>query len=544
MRYVSFLLIATTVATCAIAATVPSQQVDQLFAPYDRPNSPGCSVGIIRDGKFVYRKSYGEASLELGVPLTSQSVFYMASLSKQFTAASVVLAAEEVFLSLDDDVRKYIPELPDYGHRITLRQMLHQTSGFRDFFTLFYLSGSDDSNLSSPERVLKLITRQKGLNNTPGASFVYSNSNYFLLALVVKRATGKSLAEFAAQHIFQPLGMTHTLFYDDNKIVVPARVAAYDSANDATFHVDWSTTFDIVGSGGLMSSVDDLLAWDNDFYADKLGKGTVIRQLESHGRLNNGHEINYGMGLWLAPYRGLPTVAHSGGTLGYRTELLRFPQQHFSVIALCNLASVEVEGLARKISDLYLSDQFQSISPEASQQFPDPTPFAGKYLDPRTHTVYTFTVRDGKLMAWGVVLPRIAANQFYDSIGNPITFEQSNGRMTARLVAQGETYFEGAKVEPLRLTQHQLEAFTGKYRSDELEVTYSLTVTDGKLAVAIGDKSPVELQPAAPNEFYSPDMGALVFTAVSGRHASGFAVYTQSARGMSFDRLDLSSPGR
>ena len=180
-----------------------------------------CSVGVIRDGEFVYKRSFGYASLELGVPLTPASVFYMASVSKQFTAASIVLAAEQGHLSLDDEVGKYLPELPNYGRRITLRQMLHQTSGFRDFLDLVFISGRNAEDLASPEEILKLIARQKGLNNVPGAEWVYSNSNYFLLGEIIRRATGKSLAHFAAENIFQPLGMTHTLFYENNKLVVP-----------------------------------------------------------------------------------------------------------------------------------------------------------------------------------------------------------------------------------------------------------------------------------------------------------------------------------
>ncbi len=281
MRTAAVLLLSLAILLPVTAADSRSQQVDHLFASYDKAGSPGCSLGVIRDGKFAYRKSYGAASLELGVPLTPQSVFYMASVSKQFTAASVVLAGEQGFLSLDDDVRKYIPELPDYGHPITLRQMLHQTSGLRDFLSLVYLSGRNISDLSSPGAILKLIARQRGLNNVPGDEFVYSNSNYFLLGVVIQRATKKSLAEFAAQNIFHPLGMMHTLYYDDNTLVVPGRVAAYDPAKDGRFAVDWSTTYDIVGGGGMMSTVDDLLLWDQNFYANKLGKGGLIKELES-----------------------------------------------------------------------------------------------------------------------------------------------------------------------------------------------------------------------------------------------------------------------
>jgi CubicO group peptidase (beta-lactamase class C family) len=226
MRIVMLVLLSVTTATAALASDSTAQKVDQLFRAFANAGSPGCSVGVIRNGNFIYKKSFGYASLELGVPLTPESVFYVGSISKQFTAASVVLAAEQGYLSLDDDVRKYLPELPDYGHPVTLRQMLHQTSGFRDLFDLIELSGGNPAEIGSPGDIFKLIVRQKGLNSVPGAEWNYSNSNYFLLAEAVQRATRKSLAQFAAEHIFQPLGMKHTLFFDDNTLVVPNRVAA------------------------------------------------------------------------------------------------------------------------------------------------------------------------------------------------------------------------------------------------------------------------------------------------------------------------------
>lgn len=343
---VLFLIITT--ATSTLRADDTARKVDQIFAPFDKAGSPGCSVGVIRNGSFVYQKSYGYASLELAVPLTSASVFYMGSVSKQFTAASVVLAAEQGYLSLDDDVHKYLSELPDYGHSVTLRQMLHQTSGFRDLFDLISLAGLDPKEIESSADILKLIARQKGLNNVPGAEWIYSNSNYFLLAEVIQRATKKSLAQFAAENIFQPLGMVHTLFYDDNTLVVPNRVAAYDLGKDDNFLVDWSTTYRLVGGGGLMSNLHDLRLWDRNFYSNKLGKGKLIEDLESHGVLNNGSQINYAMGLNLGDYRGLSTVEHGGALFGYRTEFLRFPQQRFSVIVLCNLSSAYPECLPRR----------------------------------------------------------------------------------------------------------------------------------------------------------------------------------------------------
>src|SRR6058998_161855 len=234
-------------------------KVDQIFAAYDRPNSPGCALGVVRDGKFVYKKSYGMASLELGVPITSGSVFYMGSISKQFTAASVVLAAEQGFLSLDDNVRKYVPELPDYGQPITLRQMLHHTSGFSDVLGTLWISGRNIGSLHPTAELIDLIVRQKALNFRPGEEYMYSNTNYFLLAEVVKRATKKPLSQFAAENIFRPLGMTHTHFHDDQTAVVAGRIPAYRPGQNGEFLVNWSIDYDMVGGGGLMSNVDEPL---------------------------------------------------------------------------------------------------------------------------------------------------------------------------------------------------------------------------------------------------------------------------------------------
>jgi CubicO group peptidase (beta-lactamase class C family) len=513
------------------------KRVDRIFAAYNKPNSPGCAIGVIKDGKFIYSKAYGSANLELGVPLTTQSNFYVGSVSKQFTAATIVLAAEQGLLSLDDHVRKYIPELPSYAEPITLRQMLHQTSGFRDFETLTFLSGRNLGALTSTGDVLKLIARQKGLNNPPGEEFVYSNSNYFLLGVALKRATGKSLAEFARENIFQPLGMTHTLFYDDNTVAVPDRVAAYDVSENGKFLVDWSTLFDIVGPGGLMSNVDDLLQWDRNFYSKKLGKGTLVRELESDGVLADGHHFNYGMGLWLGDYRGLRTEEHSGAMFGYRAELLRFPDERFSVVGLCNVANADVEDLARKVSDVYLADQ---LGPEAkaaanNAALPDPRPFAGTYLDPRTHVIYTFTAANGSLMGWGSKLQRLAPNEFSDLVGNPIVFKPVNGTMTATLTLQGDPFFFGNRVPETRLSESALGSFTGDYYSEELGATYVVSLVHEVLDLKIGERSPVNLTPVGRSEFQAGVLGTLVFHA-AGNQVSGLTFFSQAARGITFKK--------
>ena len=539
MRALIVLFLSITRAITALAADPTAQKVDHLFAAFNAPGSPGCSVGVIRNGSFVYKKSFGYASLELGVPLTPPSVFYVGSVSKQFTAASVALAAEQGYLSLDDDVRKYLPELPDYGHPITLRQMVHQTSGFRDFFDLVALSGGNSAEIGSPADILKLIVRQKGLNNVPGVEWNYSNSNYFLLAEVIQRATKKSLAQFAAENIFQPLGMKHTLFFDDKTLVVPNRVAAYDPGKNGEFLVDWSTTYDLVGGGGLMSTVDDLLLWDRNFFANGLGKGTLVQQLESHGVLNNGNEINYAMGLTLGEYRGLPTAEHSGANFGYRSEYLRFPQQRFSAIVLCNLSTAGPIGLARKIADLYLQGDLGPVIPSrVSSGFPGTETFAGTYIDPRTKTIYKFTVEGGNLMGWGEALQRVAANQYYDLQGDVMTFSSNNGVMHLSLPIPGELYFSGDRLQPLQLSSAELTSFTGNFHSEELDTTYTLSLEGGRLTVKVPNNPPIPLDAAGPDEFYSSDLGDLVFHPDAGRRVSALSLSTQASRGINFKRVN------
>jgi CubicO group peptidase (beta-lactamase class C family) len=517
----------------------PSQQVDQIFAAYSRSGSPGCSLGVIRDGMFLYRKSYGAASLELGVPLSSESVFYVGSVSKQFTAASVVLAAEQGFLSLDDDVRKYIPELPNYGHKITLRQMLNQTSGFRDFFDLIYFSGRDAAEFNSPNEILKLIERQKGLNNVPGAEWVYSNTNYFLLGIVLQRATGKTLAEYAAENIFRPLGMAHTRFYDDASVVVPGRVAAYDSGKRGAFQVDWSTTYAVVGGGGLMTTVGDLLKWDSNFYSNQLGKGTLVKELETPGILNDGKSSTYGMGLIFGNYRGLPIVEHNGSLFGYRADILRFPEQKFTVVCLCNVSNAAPEEKSRQVADIYLKT---AMGPDSTpiaatrKDLPDPAPFAGQYLDQRTHTIYSFTASNGHLRAWGSDLRRKDANQFYDLFGDVFTFEGSGDSTKVSLDMNGETYFAGRRLSQIHLDNAALQVFTGDYRSAELDSTIQLSVEHDNLILKDRNNPPLTLTPISSDEFEAEGSFVIDFHRDEHGRVSGLSWSEHAARELDFAR--------
>jgi CubicO group peptidase (beta-lactamase class C family) len=513
------------------------RKVDQVFAAYDKPDSPGCALGVVRDGEFIYKKGYGTASLELGVPITPQSVFYMGSVSKQFTAASVVLAAEQGFLSLDDDIRKFVPELPSYGKTITLREMLHHTSGFRDVLGLLLLAGRNFEDIHPTAELLDLLSRQKALNYQPGEEFLYSNTNYFLMSVVIHRATRKTLTQFADENIFKPLGMTHTRFYEDHTVVVPGRIPAYEPLSGNSFRIDWSTNFDKVGDGGLLSNVDDLLLWDRNFYDNKLGKGTLLKEIQTQGVLNNGKQIEYALGLFMSKYRGLPVVGHGGALFGYRTELLRFPQQKFSVITLCNIGTSDPNSLSEQVADIYLAGQLSSDSAPAGAAKIDPQLFAGWYRNLDSHSVLQLSVVDGELEAFGTHFkPRDAAH-FAAGTGPEMAFDRqpnSGMRLTLSFKDAAPQMFE--RYEPLKTSAEKFTQYIGEYTSTELQATYRFAVKDGKLTLATNWREPAVLEPTVLDEFQGPFGTAIVFRRDAAGHVTGCELFAGRVRNIAFTK--------
>jgi CubicO group peptidase (beta-lactamase class C family) len=336
-----------------------SAVVDRVFAPMARNDGPGCAVGVYRNGQIAFAKGYGLANLEYNTPITPSTPFIVGSVSKQFTAAAITLLAEQGKLSFDDDVRKYIPELPDYGKKVTIGHMVHHTSGLRDWWELVGLSGLRYDDGYSSDDVFAMAVRQKGLNFTPGERYMYSNTGYVMLGVVVKRVTGKSLREFTDEAFFRPLGMTHTHFHDDHTMLVPGRARSYapDSASGSGWKLaDWNN--DIVGQGGLMTTVEDLAKWDANFSTGQVGgQGFLKRQLV-RGVFNNGKTDTYASGLTVTTYRGLPIVEHGGSSGGYRAQLSRYPTANTSVSVLCNASNANPGMLAQRVADGLLGDKF------------------------------------------------------------------------------------------------------------------------------------------------------------------------------------------
>jgi len=385
-------------------------QVNAVFAQWDRPGSPGCALGVYQDGRIAYSRGYGMADLEHDAPITPDSVFYAGSVSKQFTAMAAALAIRQGKLGPDDDVRKYVPELPEYGRPITIRHLLHHTSGLRDVNALMVLAGRRDEDAFDNEAVLRIVSRQKALNFLPGDAYLYSNSGYAMLALAIERATGVPFAEYADANIFEPLGMKVSHFHTDLARLVPGRAWAYDRRTNGSFVLN-SPQNERAGAGGLFTTVGELARWDENFYDGRVGGPDVIRMLETPGRLNSGTELTYGWGLMAGSYRGVPIIEHSGSLGGYRTHVIRFRPLHTSVAILCNVSNVATRTIVRRVADAVLAGRF---TVPAGPPPPPPPPvvpsglayryegdelkaFAGDYYSDELESTYRVAMDGGQL---------------------------------------------------------------------------------------------------------------------------------------------------
>ena len=336
---------------------IESQEIDKLFVEWENNQSPGAAIGVIKKGKLIVSKNYGIANLDYGIPITIDSKFYIASTSKQFTAACIALLSIEGKIGLDDNIRNYLPEIPDYGKEITIKHLLHHTSGLRDYLVLMYLSGESFEDYFSIDDGIKKLEKQKSLNFSPGEKHQYSNSGYMLLAEIVNRTSGMTIRQYAEKNIFHPLGMKNTFFNDDHKQITKNRVISYHPQDDGTFK-RFLQNFDALGDGNLLTTINDLVLWDQNFSTQIVGGRKLNDIILSPGVLNNGDTLEYAFGLIHEEYKGLKTISHSGGMLGFNTQYIRFPEQNLSVIVLANRSDANATNKAFKIADIFLKNKF------------------------------------------------------------------------------------------------------------------------------------------------------------------------------------------
>ena len=497
----------------ALISGEKNAKVDKLFAQWDKPDSPGCSLAVIENGKIVYERGYGLANLEHNIPITPDTVFYIGSLSKQFVAMCIVLLAKQGKLSLDDNIRTYIPEIPEYSAPITIRHLILHTSGLRDYLTLEDLAGIP-LGFNHKNDVLELISRQNELNFSPGEEYLYSNSGYFLLGVIVERASGKSLREFADTHIFKSLGMKNSHFHDDYTMLIKNRASGYYPEEKEKYK-NFISTFDCVGSGGLYTSVRDLYLWDQNFSHKKIGGKEVIDLMHTTGTLNSGKKIDYAFALLLSSYKGLKTVSHGGALGGYRSAMVRFPEQNFSVICLANLSSFNPTKLCYEVADIYLSPKFKEEEKPGKKATFISLPKkklqekVGTYIDPKKGTLRKISLRGNSLIlevSGDTYQLEAMSETEFRTMDAPteavVTFEKQEGKpIVLHILQEGESpeTYETCVLAPP--APDELKEYSGDFSSQELQVTYTLSLKDGKLYFTHKNAPETPLQPAIKDMF-------------------------------------------
>lgn len=482
-----------------------SKKVDAIFAEYDKTNSPGCALAILKDGKIIYKRGYGMSNMEYNIAITPTSIFHIASISKQFSAAAIVRLSLEGKLNLNDDIRKYIPEVPDFGHKITFNNLIHHTSGIRDQWVLQFLAGwRYNGDLITEKDILDMLARQKALNFLPGEEYLYCNTGFTLAAVAVKRITGVSLRDYADSVFFKPLGMTNTHFHSDHAEITPNRTSAYSKDNKGIWKIS-IPVFDNYGATSLFTTIEDLAKWDENFYTKKVGGDAFINLMQITGELNNKTPQTYASGLIVSNYKGHKTVGHSGSDAGYRSNIIRFPDEHFSVVILANLASINPSSLSYKVADLFLKGK--NIQPAAFKADSNIVKgWAGDYFDMSTQSVRKLDYNNGKLSVgiteliaiYNSSTELIATGNSSFNIPNSLstlTFTGDSSNAQLELFTEGEGRSTYKKVNKIKLPSAKLEEYKGIFYSSELDTKYEVFIKDSSLLVKRPRYDDLKLEP-------------------------------------------------
>ena len=494
-------------------------QVDKLFSRWTA-STPGCAVGADVKGQPVVRAAYGTADLEHDVPITLDTIFEVGSVSKQFTAAAVLLLARDGKLSLDDKVRKYIPEMPDVAADITIRQMLNHTAGLRDWGNLAAIAGwPRTTRVHTHAHVLDIVSRQRMLNFESGTRWSYSNTGYNLAAILVSRVGGMSFADFTRARIFEPLGMKDTSWRDDHTRIVKRRAIAY-AEQKAVF----STLMpfeNVHGNGGLLTTVGDLMKWNANFVNPVVGDARFVADMERRTRFNDGREHEYALGLYVDTYRGRREVDHSGGTAGYVAHLSRYPEYGVSVAVMCNVTSGNATNSAKAIADLLLPPGRVADSPASEPLNAEEGPrYAGLYRSLKPAAVVTISVQKDRLASSSFgPLTRVARHRFDAGGAYVLEFD---GRFL-RVTDEFGTADDYERVEPWKPGVQDLKPMAGRYVSDEIQTSVDLVLDGDRLTVKRETAAPVPLTSVFPDGFSSP-VGWILMRRDSSGRVTGLSV--------------------
>lgn len=529
-------------------AILPAQQppdaaarLDRIFEHWNSKDTPGCAVAIVRDGKIILSRAYGMADLEHDVANSTATIFEAGSVSKQFTAGSIVMLAQQGKLSLDDNVRKYVPEVPDYGTPITIRHLLTHTSGLRDWGSVASIAGwPRTTRVHTHAHVLDIVSRQRALNFPPGNEYSYSNTGFNLLAIIVSRVSGMPFAEFTRKNIFEPLGMSHTQWRDDFKRIVKGRAVAYEQRREGGGYEMDMPFENVHGNGGLLTTVGDLLLWTENLETGKVGGPAFLEMMHRQGKLNNGKVITYASGLFVTNYKGVPEVSHPGSTAGYRAFLARYPKDHLEVALLTNIGNINPEDAGHRVVDIFL--QTEAVAPPKPVSLPadELSAKAGLYRNTVTGAPLRLTFAEGalRLQRGGALIPVSSTVFQVGESDRRLTFEPSpgNARPRFRDTRPGEdavVYEPSPEYAP---TAVELAAYEGEYYSPDAETTLTAIVEGGKLMLRRRPDTSMPLTPVS-LDLFEGSLGLIRFIRGGNGGITQLSVRQDRVYDMRFDRV-------
>jgi len=485
-------LLAKAGANTQVSAPKPEAVLDWYVKERVGPGSPGLALAVIRDGNLVFKRGWGLANLEYDVPIAPTTVFHVASVSKQFTAFAIARLVQQGKLSLEDDIRNYLPEMQDCGAKITVRHLVSHTSGLRDQWMLLVLARKNNGGVVSQADVMKLLERQRELLFNPGENFLYCNSGYTLLSEIVAKISGKPFGDFTRDEIFEPLGMTNSHFHTSSDEVVKNMAYSYYLSPDGGYRKAL-LNYETVGATGLYTTVEDLAKWIANVQHPKPGEAAPLTLMQQPGQLNSGEKTDYGMGLFLEDYRGARLLQHGGADAGYRSFVLWFPDLRLGVALVSNLGSIDSRGIALTAAEIYLVDRLQPIkltSPDSDRtsiklSAPELDRYTGKYelywrLTEISRVADHLEIREDNDPP--AALTANGSDRF--SLGKRrFVFQNLESGKALQFTDDWRENFKRINVSEER--QSDLSPYTGSYWSSELENFLRIHLREGQLVLEL-----------------------------------------------------------
>ena len=522
------------------------QKINNIFKTYSRTDGPGCAVAVIRNDTVLFSKGFGMANLEYDIPITPSTVFDIASVSKQFAGFAISKLIQDGKISGQDDIRKYLPEVPSFGKTITINHLVHHSSGLRDWPEALVMAGWRWDEVFSFDDIMRMVRAQKELDFEPGSKYSYSNTGYNLLAAVVEKAGGMTFKEWTDANIFKPLGMNSSKFQDDYTAIIKNLAHSYEPSDKGFGNIPGALT--AYGSSSLFTNVEDLSKWVINFNRQIELKNPVYLNMLTQGKLNNGKDITYGYGLQSGMDRGIRTVSHTGGWAGYRTIISNYPDESLSIIILSNSADFSPGEYASQVADLFLTGKWQTASPVVNKVKESPTivlnpavakKYEGTYLL-RPGKLISITYQDGILMTQATGEPMFPTEAKSDSTiwieayGAPMTFVKDK---VGRIIMIKYRDIDVRKVIAWVANPKLFPQYAGTYYSDELAAEYKISVKEGKLEVSHrrGGESLLSPDASVPDLFIS-NSGYFQFIRNSEKKVAGFKFSGSRIRNISFDR--------